>query len=194
VSWPPRRLGSSGPPSRAQLGLIIVLVSISVVFLAACAAVLITRHQVPHRRVPAETGLPQGIVASTLLLIAISASLHSAVGAIRRNRLGSCGAALKRAGGLAFVFVALQALNCRSLITVDPTPIQSLYLFSVYLLIGLHAAHVIGGLVPIAVALGRVSREEYSSSRHEGLRLVAQYWHYLGAAWVLLLATLLALG
>jgi heme/copper-type cytochrome/quinol oxidase subunit 3 len=37
------------------------------------------------------------------------------------------------------------------------------------------------------------SKRQYSSSRHEGLSLCAQYWHYLGVVW-LILVTMLYLG
>jgi len=181
---------SSVPPSRAQLGLIVLLVSISVLFLAACAAVLITRYQIARWEQSEGSAVPGGILASTLLMAGVSFSLHRSVRAVQRNQLSSAGRALRRGGGLALAFVALQALNCRSLLSPDPTPQQSLYLFSVYLLVGLHAAHVVGGVVPIGIVLGRLGREEYSSSRHEGLKLLAQYWHYLGLAWLVLLATM----
>ncbi|MES1188563.1 MAG: cytochrome c oxidase subunit 3 [Myxococcales bacterium] len=36
-------------------------------------------------------------------------------------------------------------------------------------------------------------RRHYSSSNHEGLSLCAQYWHFLGVVW-LVLVTMLYLG
>ncbi len=58
------------------------------------------------------------------------------------------------------------------------------------MLTGLHALHVIGGFVPLLVVLGKAKRREYSSSNHEGVKLCAQYWDYLGVIWTILLSVL----
>jgi heme/copper-type cytochrome/quinol oxidase subunit 3 len=39
-----------------------------------------------------------------------------------------------------------------------------------------------------------MARQDYSSSRHEGLKLCVQYWHYLGAVWLGLSATLVIMS
>ena len=67
---------------------------------------------------------------------------------------------------------------------------QSLYAFTFYLLTGLHWLHVVGGFAPLGVVLYRVNQREYSSSRMEGIKFCVQYWHYLGAIWLVLLTTL----
>ncbi len=53
-----------------------------------------------------------------------------------------------------------------------------------YLFTGLHAAHLVGGLVALAVVLlGR-------SKRRELVDVVAYYWHFLGVLWVALFIVL----
>jgi cytochrome c oxidase subunit 3 len=58
------------------------------------------------------------------------------------------------------------------------------------MLTGLHAAHVLGGFIPLGIVLGRADRRRYSSSEHEGPRLCRQYWDYLFVVWVILLTAL----
>jgi len=58
------------------------------------------------------------------------------------------------------------------------------------MLTGLHAVHVIGGFVPLLVVQAKARRREYSSSNHEGVKLCAQYWDYLGVIWLILIAVL----
>ena len=50
---------------------------------------------------------------------------------------------------------------------------------------GLHAAHLIGGLIALfIVVLGR-------KTRRETVDAVTFYWHFLGALWIALFAILL---
>ena len=61
------------------------------------------------------------------------------------------------------------------------------YAFTFYWLTALHAAHVVGGFVPLGIVIARARRRQYSSSRYEGVRLCKQYWDYLGVVWIVLL-------
>jgi cytochrome c oxidase subunit 3 len=69
-------------------------------------------------------------------------------------------------------------------------PVRSLYPYTFYMLTGLHAAHVVGGLVPLTLVMSRARRREYSSSSHEGVQLCVHYWHYLGVVWLVLFSAL----
>ena len=70
------------------------------------------------------------------------------------------------------------------------TDARTLYGFTFYMLTGLHALHVIGGFVPLVIVLNKAKGREYSSSNHEGVKLCAQYWDYLGVIWLCLLSVL----
>jgi len=58
-------------------------------------------------------------------------------------------------------------------------------------LIGFALAVIVG--VPLGFVIHHATRRHYSSSSHEGLSLCAQYWHFLGGVW-LVLVTMLYLG
>ena len=178
-----------------QLGMWVLLVSLSVLFLAACAAVIITRLQVRVWRSPGHAGLPWGAAASTVLILGVSWQLQTALRAIRTNAFDLCARSLRWAGIGALAFLFAQAINARYLIDLEgQLATQSLFVFSYGLLVGLHAAHVVGGFVPLAIVQGRVQRREYSSSRHAALLFCVQYWHYLAVVWLVLLATLAWVG
>jgi cytochrome c oxidase subunit 3 len=175
--------------SMGQLGMILLLVSISVLFVAANIAVLITHAQSPADQRP---GLPWGTALSSGLLLLVSVELQRGLGAMRRNRFTSCLGGLRRATLGAVGFLVVQAWNARELLAFEGAPAtRKLFYFSYGLLVGLHALHVVGGFVPLLVVQSKVARQEYSSSRHAGLTFCVQYWHYLGVVWLLLLGTLL---
>jgi heme/copper-type cytochrome/quinol oxidase subunit 3 len=175
-----------------QLGMLLVLVSISVLFVAAGVAVLVTRAQAPAATLAGVHSLPWGVAASTAFLVALSWVLQRSVAAIRANRFEQCQRDLLFGGLFALAFLVGQALNVNHVIAseagVEP---HSLFLVAFFLLIGVHALHVVGGLVPLGFVYLKLVRREYSSSRYEGLKLCVQYWHYLGVVWLLLLLTLI---
>jgi cytochrome c oxidase subunit 3 len=171
--------------------MVLVLVSISVLFVAASIAVLITNHQAQVWRAPDREGLPWGTVASTLLLVAVSWQLQTALVAIRSNRFTQCMNHWLIGAGLAVVFLVVQAFNVRQLTELEGDQAsQTLFLFCYDLLVGLHSVHVLGGFIPLGLVYSKLRRQDYSSSRHDGLTFCVQYWHYLGIVWLLLLGVL----
>jgi cytochrome c oxidase subunit 3 len=181
--------------SLQQVGVIILLISISVLFIAASLAVLITNHQARLWRAPGVRGVPWGTAASTLVLGLLSWQLQSALVAIRSNRFDQCLNRWRRGAGAAVIFLLAQALNVRHLAVLEGVQAsQTLFVFCYDLLVGLHAAHVVGGLVPLALVHQRLLRRDYSSSRHDGVTFTVQYWHYLGIVWLMLLGLLIWIG
>jgi heme/copper-type cytochrome/quinol oxidase subunit 3 len=177
--------------SSGQLGMLLVLVSISVLFVATGVAVVVTRAQAPASTLAGVHSLPWGIAVSTVFLGGLSWALQRSLGAVRTNRYDQCQRDLLTGGAFALAFLVGQAVNCRRVLASEAAlEPHSFFLVSFFLLVGVHALHVTGGLVPLGYVYRKVVRREYSSSRHEGLKLCVQYWHYLGVVWLLLLLTL----
>jgi cytochrome c oxidase subunit 3 len=192
---PPSPPGQGSPVSMGQLGMVVLLISISVLFIAASVAVVITRHQVAVWRLPGQARLPWGTAGSTLLLGVVSWKLQHALGCIRNNRFTECLQSWRWALVAAVGFLVAQALNARHLLNVEGEQAsRSLFVFCYDLLVGLHALHVLGGFVPLVLVHAGVARRDYSSSRHSGLTFCVQYWHYLGVVWLILLGTLAWIG
>lgn len=55
-----------------------------------------------------------------------------------------------------------------------------------FILSGLHVAHLIGGLIYLIVLLFKANRGQYSAQNHLGVDLGAIYWHFLGILWIYL--------
>lgn len=178
--------------STRQLGLLVFLGSVTSLFIATLAAVVITR--VFAERWPTEriVELRGGLLISTVCLALCSLSLVHATRALDRNRERKLLHGLWAAGGFALLFLAAQAQNMlHSWSLLHST--EDLYAFTFSLITGVHALHIVGGLVPLAIVIRRATQREYSSSRSQGVRLCAQYWHFLGAIWLVILVVLLAL-
>jgi cytochrome c oxidase subunit III len=182
--------GASGVSAK-QLAMIVLFGTLSMLFGASVVGYLITRSQNDVWKTASMPGLPVGLVASTILLAALSGAMHVALRAVRQNRFERLQRALTVALLLGLAFVVGQAENWRSMYAAAiATDARTLYAFTFYMLTGLHAVHVIGGFVPLLVVLGKAKRREYSSSNHEGVKLCLQYWDYLGVIWSILLGVL----
>lgn len=55
-----------------------------------------------------------------------------------------------------------------------------------YLLTGFHGAHVLGGLVLMAIVGWVVFSHNSKAPRAQNLRIVSYYWHFVDVVWVLL--------
>ncbi len=59
-----------------------------------------------------------------------------------------------------------------------------------YLLPGMHFAHIIGGLIALLVVARRARKGKYTAQNHLGVRLCGIYWHFLDILWLYLFAFL----
>ena len=55
-----------------------------------------------------------------------------------------------------------------------------------YVLTGLHLAHMLGGLISLVVVYVKSVRSAYNSDNLLGLQLSSTYWHFLTGLWVYL--------
>ena len=171
--------------------MIVLFGTLSMLFGASVVGYLITRAQNDVWKTASMPNLPIGLVASTLLLAVLSVTMHRALKAVRLNRFEATQRMLTLALLVGIAFVIGQAQNWRSMYAATTaTDARTLYGFTFYMLTGLHALHVLGGFVPLSIVLGKAKRREYSSSNHEGVKLCAQYWDYLGVVWLILLGVL----
>ncbi len=177
--------------STGQLGLIVLIISLSVLFGATLLVYILTRFENNVWRTDQVPGLPLGLVASTTMILGVSASLHRATKAIRANQLDRLEHSLYLTLLFAVGFLGGQTFNWLHMSGAQLRPDgETLYIMTFFLLTGLHAAHVVGGFVPLSIVTLRARRREYSSSRFEGIKLCTQYWHFLAIVWLVMLTTM----
>ena len=62
-----------------------------------------------------------------------------------------------------------------------------------FIMTGFHGAHVLGGLILLALILGRAMKGQFSAQNHVGVAAVTLYWHFVDVVWFFLF-TILYLG
>jgi cytochrome c oxidase subunit III len=184
----PEHVASLPSVSMRQLGMIVLYCSMTVLFLATIIGFWFTRLTSPHYRAPGLPDLPSGLWLSTLLIGLTSLCIWQAQLGIKKNQLEALKRWLLAAAALASLFLLTQTANW---FVMRPPPDQnSLYIATFFILTGVHALHVLGGFVPLGFVLHHALKRHYSSSSHEGLTLFAQYWHFLGVVWLVLVSML----
>lgn len=133
--------------------------------------------------------LPWGFLATTVNLLAISATAHAALFAIRRGDRGAFRFRLKIAFGLSILFFIVQSYGLVDLVTAQMQPtsaLRNLYGLT-FVLVVLHALHVIGGVAALGLLLYRDRQDAYSVDRTFPVKFCALYWHFLDLVWLMML-------
>ncbi len=167
-------------------GMALFLLSLSILFAASLIGYLVVRARAQVWPPPGMPHLPRGLWVSTITLLVSSGTMHAALRAIRHGNAGALIGAMLITTLLGVVFLVSQALNWAWLIAIQATASTGLYMFTFYLLTGLHGAHVLGGLVPLSVVTVRAFRGGYTPADHQGVKLVGMYWHFLDVVWLIM--------
>lgn len=63
-----------------------------------------------------------------------------------------------------------------------------------FLMTGMHALHVLSGVILILINLNLARKGHYSAERHWGVEGMALYWHYVDVVWVFFYPALYLIG
>ena len=186
----PRRVREGAIPGAGVLGMWVFLATLTVLFLASIVGYLVVRLKASAWPPPGMPRLPAGLWLATVVLLAGSVTIHRALRAIRLGERAGSTRWLQTTLALAFVFLFVQSWNWWGLIRLHLTAASNLYAFTFFMLTGLHAAHVIGGIALLVIVLVRSLRGRYGSDHHGGVTYAAMYWHFLDAIWLVLFAVM----
>jgi len=177
-----------------RFGVTLLLLSLSVLFISSIIGFIVIRARAEVWPPPGVPDLPAGLWLSTLVIAASSAAMWRGQKAIAEGRRQALTTALLITFLLGLMFLVNQTVNWFTYIARGIGTAANLYAFGFYMLTGLHALHVIGGLVPLAITTARARRGAYSRASHAGVVHMAMYWHFLGAIWLVLFVVIYLLG
>jgi cytochrome c oxidase subunit III len=63
-----------------------------------------------------------------------------------------------------------------------------------YMMTGMHAFHVLTGVIFLYIVLRNGLRGKYSAERHWGVEAVANYWHFVDVVWIFFYPALYLIG
>jgi cytochrome c oxidase subunit III len=180
-------------PSRGVVAVVCLIVTETALFSIFVVAYLFYTGKSLSGPYPSEV-LTTPIIA-TICLLSSSLTIVLAERAFERENAG--GFRLWWAGTilLGAIFLALTALEWRDLITGPRLTISSnLFGTTFYSLVGLHASHVIVGLILLTLALILFLLGHVRPAHAERLKLISWYWHFVDAVWVVVFTVIYLIG
>jgi len=140
--------------------------------------------------------MPSWFQISTIVMLLSSATMAWAQISARSNKSGGIKIGLGLTIILGSVFCVLQFYGWSELLE------NGIYLAGksanpsgsfLYLITGMHMAHIASGLIYLLVIFFKSLRNKYNSTNYTGVRHSAIYWHFLGALWLYLYVFFLAM-
>lgn len=137
--------------------------------------------------------IPKVFFISTVVMLFSSATMQMAHYAFRKQRKAWYLGSLITTAGLGLLFIILQYQGWQQLFNLGITINGNVSGSFFYVISGLHAAHILGGLAALSVALVHAFNLpfRYTPQRHLRLDLTTQYWHFVDFLWLYLLIFLL---
>lgn len=133
-----------------------------------------------------------GLLFSTAVILASSVTMHLALKNVQRERQGKFRASLVATLILALGFVIAQTPSMWKLLTAhDANNISNTMYGLVFFLVLIHALHVIGGIIPLAITTYRAGQDRYDHEHYGPVKYVAMYWHFLDGVWIFMFTVLL---
>lgn len=122
--------------------------------------------------------------ASSLLTVFSSVAFERGLHWVRHRAARRAGHWLYGCVGLGVVFLGVQASLLQHAVAHGLTVERGGYAAVFYAFTGLHALHLVIGVVAVLVLAELTRRGRYSPARHLPLRLWSLYWHFVGVVWL----------
>ena len=180
-------------PSRGVVGMLCLILAEATIFLIFVVAYVFYVGKSLSGPTPHEVlKLP---IFISICLLSSSATVHFAIAALHDDKRRLCSLWLAATVLLGGIFLAGTALEWHHLIYVDGLTIRTnLFGTTFYSLVGLHASHVIAGLIMLILALifslmGKVTREHTAK-----LDVLSLYWHFVDGVWIVVFLVVYVFG
>jgi cytochrome c oxidase subunit 3/cytochrome o ubiquinol oxidase subunit 3 len=180
-------------PPRGIVGMACLIVAESAIFIIFVVAYIYYIGKSLSGPTPAQVlELP---ILGTICLLSSSATVHFAVSALRKNNLRSCTLWLAGTVLLGAVFLMGTAREWYHLIHDFGLTIRTnLFGTTFYSLVGLHATHVVIGLIMLSIALALLLSGRVKEKHAERLEVLSLYWHFVDGVWVVVFLVVYVLG
>ena len=171
-------------PSRRKVGVVGVILTESALFTIFVTAYLFYIGKSATGPYPNQVlDLP---ILATICLLSSSLTVVLAEHAFRRGNMGGFRLWWLITILLAVVFLGSTASEWRRLIFRDNLTISTnLFGTTFYSLVGLHASHVIVGLILLLLVLILSLRGHVTQAHSEHVEMLSWYWHFVDGIWVI---------
>lgn len=184
----PRFIAQAG-----KLGMWLFLAALFMLFASSLLGYILIRIINPNSANIGQVTLPPILWGSTLAMIASSVTMHMALGRIRLGLLVPFKNMMAVTLALACLFLFLQTPGLTQLLSRHyDLASQNIHIYGLlFVLILLHAMHILGGLLPLIIATSKAWKNLYSPENHNAIIYLTMYWHFLDLVWIAMFGTFL---
>jgi cytochrome c oxidase subunit 3 len=170
-----------------RLGLWLFILSESMLF----GGLLMVRFSLLGTYTHEELSQITGLIITVILLLS-SFTAYQAERSINKRNVAELKRFLMLTLGLGAAFTAGVAFEWYEALEAFPpsTPFGSVF----FTMTGLHAFHVISGIVIIAIVYGRVRRNDSTTSDAWPVEASVKYWHFVDVVWIFFYPALYLIG
>lgn len=160
--------------------------SIVMMFAGLTSAYIVKRNQANWTTFE----LPVEFWYSTFAIVASSVTLHLGLKSFRIREMKRYRMFASLTLALGLLFVALQVMGFSELWRKGFTLQANVSFSFLYVIVGLHAIHVIGGIIALAVMSLKAFSRKVRNYSTVPVEIVSTYWHFVDLLWVYLLVFL----
>jgi cytochrome c oxidase subunit III len=179
-------------PSRGRVGMFCLIIAESAIFTIFVVAYVYYIGRSTYGPTPQILEVP---IFNSICLLSSSLTIVLAEHAIKHGQMRRFAALWALTMALGIEFLIGTGIEWRKLIFEDHLTVRTnLFGTTFYSLVGLHATHVIVGLIMLSLVmiftlLGRVKQ-----SHAERIQVLALYWHFVDAVWVVVFTVVYIVG
>ena len=179
-------------PSRGRVGMFCLIVAETAIFTIFVVAYLFYLGKSVSGPTPQILEIP---IFNTICLLSSSLTIHFAERVLEHGRMAAFKVLWFVTFALGAIFLGGTALEWHRLIYTSRLTISTnLFGTTYYSLVGLHAVHVIVGLLGLGLvmvlALASKVKQEHSSR----VGVLSLYWHFVDAVWVVVFTVVYIIG
>ncbi len=180
-------------PSRGRVGMLSLIVGESAIFTIFVVAYVYYIGKSLTGPTPQQVlEIP---IFNTICLLSSSVTIWLAERQIERGKMKAFAGLWALTILLGLVFLGGTALEWHKLIYVDGLTIRTnLFGTTFYSLVGLHATHVVVGLIGLSLILLFTLTGHVSERHSERIQVFALYWHFVDAVWVVVFTVVYIVG
>jgi cytochrome c oxidase subunit 3 len=179
-------------PSRGRVGMFCLIVAEAAIFTIFVVAYLFYLGKSVTGPTPQVLEIP---IFNTVCLLSSSLTIHFAARALERGQLVSFKIFWFVTFALGAIFLGGTALEWHRLIYTSGLTISTnLFGTTYYSLVGLHAFHVIVGLLGLGLVMVLALASRVTEEHSSRIGVLSLYWHFVDAVWVVVFTVVYILG
>jgi cytochrome c oxidase subunit III len=186
-------VAESQPLSRGRVGMWCLITAESAIFLIFIVAYLVYMGKSVDGPTPSQ--ILRVPVFTTICLLSSSFTMHWATGALRQGKLMLFRAFWFVTLTLGAIFLIGTGREWHRFIYQEGFTIHTnLFGTTYYSLVGLHASHVAVGLIALTTVMILALLGKVQQHHSERCEVLAMYWHFVDAVWVVVFTVVYGLG